>query len=341
MILPYVPVDEVKPPSSNTGAQITAPSENRCIIDWFAFTVTHCEPYRVVDMMGLKRGLFDELERGGMGYKKSLRYGNITIFYDGSENMGCHVEISGQGCRQYESGNHSWIDLIALIQIENAKLTRLDIAIDTVDDSLRLSQINYALRRGRYRSQFTKTRQTTASDMTGDGLKNHSQTRYFGSGTSRVMFRVYDKAAQMGLETPWLRFELQLRDDRANLAADAILNRQDLGHVATGIINQYIAFIKLDDSNKSRCTMLDWWANWLQHTDKLKITTQKAKKLVSEIQDYIKKQYAPTLAMIKKAVGISQFSDFLHDVITDGNRRMTTKHDQIILNSRMATELPF
>ncbi len=292
-------------------------------------------------MMGLKRGLFDELERGGMGYKKSLRYGHITIFYDGAENMGCHIEMSGQGCRQYEAGNHSWIDLIALIQIENSKLTRLDIAIDTVDESLKLGQINYALRHGRYRSQFTKTRQTTASDMTADGLKNHSQTRYFGSGSSRVMFRIYDKSAQMNLDTPWLRFELQLRDERANMAADAILTRQNLGHVAVGIINQYLTFINRDDSNKSRCTPLPWWSAWLQHTEKLKLTTQKAKKLISEVQDYIKKQYAPTLAMIKKAVGFPAFADFMRDVITDGNRRMTTKHDQIILNTRLATELPF
>ena len=332
---------EVKPPSSNTGAQITAPTENRSIIDWFAFTVTHSDPFKVVDMMGLKRGLFDELERGGMGYKKSLRYGHITIFYDGAENMGCHVEMSGQGCRQYEAGSHSWIDLIALIQIESAKLTRLDIAIDTVDGTLKLGSVNYALRHGRYRSQFTKTRQTTASDMTADGLKNHSQTRYFGSGSSRVMFRIYDKAAQMGLETDWIRFEIQLRDERANLAADAILTRQDLGNVATGIINQYLSFINLDDSNKSRCSLLDWWSNWLQHTSKLKLTMQKAKKLISEVQDYIRKQYAPTLAMIKKAVGVSSFSDFMKEVITDGNRRMSTKHDQIILNSRLASALPF
>lgn len=331
------------PPSSNTGAQITAPSENRCIIDWFAFTVSHFDPFKVIDMMGLKRGLFDELERGGMGYKKSLRYGHITIFYDGAENMGCHVEMSGQGCRQYEAGAHSWIDLIALIQIEGAKLTRLDIAIDTVDGTLKLGSINYALRHGKYRSQFTKTRQTTASDMTADGLKNHSQTRYFGSGSSRVMFRVYDKAAQMGLETDWIRFEIQLRDERANLAADAILVREDLGNVATGIINQYLSFINLDDSNKSRCSLLTWWENWLQHTSKLKLTMQKAKKLVSEVQEYIKKQYAPTLAMIKKAVGVSDFSDFLRDVLDDGYKRMTTKHDQIILNSRlaMATDYPF
>ncbi len=331
----------VKPPSRNTGAQITVPAENRCIIDWFAFTVSHLDPFRVVDMLGLKRGLFSELERGGMGYKKRLQFGHITIFYDGSENMGCHVEMSGQGCREYETSSHSWLDLIAIIELDKGKLTRLDIAIDTVDDSLRLTQINYALRSGNIRTLFTKTRTTESSDITADGLKNKARTRYFGSGTSRVMFRVYDKAAQLGLSEKWLRFELQLRDDRATVAAGEILQRKDLGFVAVGIINQYISFIKRDDSNKSRCTLQDWWFNWLHHTEKLKITTVKAQKLISEVQDYIKKQYAPTLAMIKKAVGVADFSDFLKDVLTNGYSRLSTKHDQIIFNSRLCCDLPF
>jgi len=331
----------VKPPSSNTGAQITAPTENQCLIDWFAFTVPHLDPYRVIEMMGFKGGLFTELERGGMGYKKRLQYGHITVFYDGSENMGCHVEMSGQGCREYETSSHSWLDLIAIVELDKGKLTRLDIAIDTVDDSLRLGQINYALRSGNIRTQFTKTRTTESADITAEGLKNKSRTRYFGSGTSRVMFRIYDKAAQLGLESKWLRFELQLRDDRATVAAGEILRRNDLGFVAAGIINQYIAFIKNDDSNKSRCTLQDWWFNWLHHTEKLKITTAKAIKLVSQVQEYIKKQYAPTLAMIKKAVGVSDFSDFLKDVISDGYNRLSQKHENIIQNSRLCCDLPF
>ena len=292
-------------------------------------------------MLGFKSGLFTELERGGMGYKKRLQYGHITIFYDGTENMGCHVEMSGQGCREYENSSHSWRDLIAIIELDKGKLTRLDIAVDTVDDSLRLTQINYALRQGYIRTQFTKTRTTESADITADGLSNKSRTRYFGSGTSRVMFRIYDKAAQLGLDDRWLRFELQLRDDRATVAAGELLRRNDLGFVAAGIINQYIAFIKKDDSNKSRCTLQDWWFNWLHHTEKLKITTAKAIKLISQVQEHVKKQYAPTLAMIKKAVGINDFYDYLKDVLSDGYSRLSQKHENIIQNSRPCCDLPF
>lgn len=334
------------PPSSNTGAQITAPFENRCIIDWFAFTIRKTDPYEIVDMMGFKRGLFTELDRGGMGYKKRLQYGHLTVFFDGPENMGVHVEMSGQGCREFETSNHSWIDLIALIELEKGRLTRLDLAVDTVDGSLSIGRINYALRTGRVRTKFTKTRTTESADISPEGLRNKSRTRYFGSGTSRVMFRIYDKAAQLGIDADWQRFELQLRDDRAQIAALEILRRENLGFIAAGIINQYLAFINNDDSNRSRCTLADWWFNWLHHTEKLKLTTSKAIKTITQVKDFIKKQYAPTLAMIKKSGPYHLFQEFIKEVLDDGYSRMTQKHDRILENSRLCalnlcSDLPF
>lgn len=329
------------PPSSNTGAQITAPTENRCIIDWFAFTLLKHDVYEVVDLMGFKRGLFTELDRGGMGYKKRLQFGHITVYFDGSENMGVHVEMSGQGCREFETGAHSWLDLLALIELEKGKITRLDLAIDTVDGSLSLQEVTKCLIKGNVRSRFAKTRLMESADITPNGLQNKSETRYFGSGSSRVQFRIYDKAAQLLLDTSWLRFELQLRDDRATLAAGEILRRNDLGFVAAGIINQYLAFINSDDSNRSRCSLQDWWFNWLHHTEKLKLTTAKAIKTINQVKDYIKKQYAPTIAMIKKASGVTGFYNFLKEIVEEGFHRMNQKHDNIIQNSRLCCDLPF
>lgn len=330
------------PPTSNTGAQITAPSENRCIIDWFAFTFKNIsDPYEVADLMRLPRGLFTDLERGGMGYKKKIQFNNISIYHDGSDGMGCHVEMSGQGCRDYEAHKQDWRTLISLIELQKGHMTRLDIAIDTVDDSLKLTHINSAIRSGHLRTKFTKYRKNESGTITAHGITGKSRSVYFGSGTSRVQFRIYDKAAQLGLDLKWLRFELQLRDDRADVAAGLIVRRENLGHIAAGVINQYLSFINKDDSNKSRCSLKSWWSSWLSTSEKLKLTTAKAIKVLSEVQDYIKKQYAPTLAMLKKGLGVSTFYDFIKETIDEGFNRMTRKHDDIILCSRLATELPF
>jgi len=332
-----------QPPSSNTGAPITAPAENQYIIDWFAFTLPFEDPWRVVDLLGLRRGLFSELERGGMGYKKRLQFNTLSIYYDGSQNMGVHVEMTGKACRDYEAFTQEWRSLIALIEIEKGHMTRLDIAVDTVDGSLDFKLIEKEYASGNIRTFFRQSGLMTKDVLTSDGPLFAGMTRYFGSGSSRTVFRIYDKAAQMQTTdgVPWLRFELQLRDERASAAASLILNRDDLGKIAAGIINQSLAFINQDDSNKSRCSLCFWWSAWLNTTEKLKLTKIKAIKLISEVQDYLKKQYAPTFAMIKKAVGIAAFSDFMKEVLTDGYTRMSRKHEDIIICSQLSTELPF
>ena len=330
-----------KPPSSNTGAPNTAPLENQVLIDWCGFTLPFDDPWRAVELMGLSRGLFTELERGGMGYKKRLQFNHISVYYDGSDNMGVHVEMTGKGCRDYEAHRQDWRHLFALVKLDKGHLTRLDIAIDTVDGSLTLDQIETAYSAGLFRSFFRQSGLNTKDLLTSDGPVPAGKTRYFGSPTSRTVFRIYDKAAQMGVDGPWIRFELQLRDERAVAAADEIISRGDLGHIATGIINTNLAFINHDDSNKSRCSLMDWWSAWLLHTDKLKLTKVKALKVLSEVQEYMKKQYAPTLAMLKKGLGVSAFYDFMNEIITDGYKRMTRKHDDIITCTRLCTELPF
>ena len=336
-------VSEIKPPSSNTGAPFTAPSQNQSLIDWFGFTMPLTDPWEVVDLLGLPRGLFSELERGGMGYKLKLQFNGIGIYYDGSENMGVHVEMSGKGCRDYEAHKQDWRQLIALIQLGKGHLTRLDIAIDTVDGTINLEQINQHLEKGETRTKFRVFGENKSFHFTQDKPAPKGRTFYFGSGTSRTLFRIYDKAAQMETTdgVPWVRFELQMRDERAQAAADLILNRDDLGKIATGIINENLSFIDRNDTNKTRCTLKPWWQLWLDTTERLKLTKVKAVKLLSEVQEYIKKQYAPTLAMLKKGLGIADFSDFLKECCEDGYRRMTRKHEEIILCSKLYTELPF
>src|SRR3972149_2433040 len=89
------------PPIANREVQITIPLENRSLLDWVSFTLKVNDPREVLGIIGLLPSLFVELDYGFSGYRKSLRFGNICIFYSGREDMGGHVEMSGEGCRQY------------------------------------------------------------------------------------------------------------------------------------------------------------------------------------------------------------------------------------------------
>jgi phage replication initiation protein len=243
---------------------------------------------------------------GFSGYRKSLRYGNISIYYDGRADMGCHVELSGQGCRQYEGhfAENPWQELFQTILTEQGRFTRLDIAIDNIDGQLTLDKLWSAIEDhdtqiktifGEWR-RIQKGSFHKGEQITGD-------TIYLGSAKSQVMFRIYDKAQETNTTGHWIRFEIQLRDKRADEAAKLFAAGTPVGILTTGIINTYFSIINADDANISRCSQQTWWANWLQSNEKIRLATEQAIKLVSDSMAYLKKQYAPSLAMIRTHTG--------------------------------------
>jgi phage replication initiation protein len=331
-----------KPPSSNTGAPHTAPVKNRCIIDWLGFTVPFQNIDDVFDLLGISSDHFSTNGRGGMGYKCAHRYGKITVYSDGTPEMGCHVEMTGTGCREYELDGLDWRELFTRISIKNGHLTRLDIAIDVVDGSLPLQKIESHIKRDALRMFFRAYSIHKSHRYTSDGPVSSGYTRYLGSKTSRTLFRIYDKAVEQKIENvDWVRFEIQLRDERANVAAEHIVRRDDLGAIATAIINHQISFIDLTDSNKSRCPLSPWWSNFLQTTEKLKLTKTKLVRLLDHVREHLIKQYAPTIAMLREGLGGTGFKDFMHNLITAGMERMTIKHYEIIHRSQVYCDVPF
>ncbi len=325
-----------KPPLTNRGALITIPLLNQFLIDWAALTFKLNDPQEVISIIGLKPSLFTELDRGIHGYRKSLRYGSIGIFYDGQSNMGCHVVMSGQGCRQYEGQfeNNPWFDLFTKALSSNANFTRLDLAYDNVDGALDLAMLKDAIINRQIRSRFRNASENI-NFILGREVQNQDDGRtiYFGKRSSRVFMRFYDKAAQMKTFFFWNRAEIELKDKRAQKAASLLVSGLPVGQLFVGVLNEYLAVINLDDSNISRCSNQLWWSSWLQSTEKIRLTTSKAIKTVEEAMEYVKKQYSPTLAMIKEHLGFVPFNDYIREMIKDGEERMTIKHEQMLFLS--------
>ena len=324
------------PPITNREVQITIPQENRSLIDWASFTFKLDDPQEVAHIIGLDPAIFSDLPFGFSGYRKSLKLGNISIYFDGREDMGCHVEMTGQGCRLYEGhfSENPWQQLFQTILAANAKFTRLDLAIDNVDGTLTLKKINNAIQDhdNLIRTQFGEWRRIQKGSFD-KGKQITGDTIYLGSSKSHIQFRIYDKAQESGVEGHWIRFELQLRDKRAHEAAKLFAAGEPVGTLTTGIINNYFSIINNDDSNKSRCSLQPWWAEWLQSTEKIRLTTAQAIRLVSDTMVFIKRQYAPSLAMINKHLGNSPFKSFVQEILVDGKERMSAKHEKILAAS--------
>lgn len=340
-------------PSNNMGSQITdeikIPNENRVLFDWFAFTLKEESPEKVIKMIGLDKLTFTESKGGGMGYKRTTRAGNIVIFFDGSENMGCHVSMTGQGCRQFEQlypSPNRWKMFFILLNKLQANFTRLDIACDNVDGILDLNKLETCIELKQIRSRFRAGHKIENFTLSPNDETPQGKTIYIGSPASRLKFRFYDKAAQLKLQGHWVRAELQCMAERATEAINHILDGVEAGELAVGVLNNNFQPINLDDSNRTRCSVQDWWQEFTVITAKVKLTTAKAQKMISDVMHHVKKQYAPTFAMLKKFMGVVDFHDFVDDLITDGKERMKKQHEMIINCSKQifnqpVTDLPF
>jgi phage replication initiation protein len=362
-----------KPPSNNMGAQFTEPSnskmgclltnkiqkplKNEALIDWFAFTFPKilC-PDDAIKTAGLNCLDFKPCDFGGMGYKKSLRAGNIVVFFDGADNMGVHISMTGQGCRQFEAASrlkNCWELLLLRLHNLNhvtpntVNIKRFDVAIDNVDGALNIDLLEESIRANDVRSIFKGGKLIEKLAFT-DEKKNLGKTIYIGSDTSRIKARFYDKAAQLQLEGHWIRAEIQFMAERAHSATLAYIKRVPLGEIVTRTLNQYFTLIDRNDSNVSRCTVKAWWAEWLGTVQKLKLTTRKADKYVSEVLDYFKRQFSPTVAMFRQFYGAAEFRGIMIDLIENGKERMSKKHLQIMEMSKIfecepdfCTDLPF
>lgn len=339
-------------PFNNMGAQITdeikIPNENRVLIDWFAFTLKEENPQLVLKMIGFDRLTFVESKGGGMGYKRTLRAGNIVVFFDGSENMGCHVSMTGQGCRQFEMlypSPNRWNMLFLLLRKLGANETRIDIAVDNVDGHLNLDTLEKNIADKQIRSRFRSGTKIENFSLSPNDETKQGKTIYIGSPASRLKIRFYDKAAQLKIDGHWTRAEIQCRAERATEAVNHLLDNITAGELAVGVLNNNFQPINIDDSNRTRCSVKNWWMEFIVITAKVKLTTEKAMKTIDQVVHHVRQQYAPTFAMLKKFMGVTCFHEFVHDLVDNGKERMKKQHDMIIACSSFKTEplidLPF
>jgi phage replication initiation protein len=164
----------------------------------------------------------------------------------------------------------------------------------------------------------------------GDGSSS-GQTWYFGSRQSNTMARFYDKAAEQGLDTPWLRVELELKNHHASQAMEWISRGMDLGELAAGYLRSYLNFVEKSDSdtNKARWEVAAWWEDWLGEVEKLRfVAVERTIKTIEQAKAWVKKQVGPTIATIWQSFGgdAQELAQFCLKVAFDGAPRMKERH---------------
>ena len=242
-------------------AQISGsiPYENLILFDWLTLT-SHCDsPETIMQLLGLQHVSWQKMDKGRNGYRQRYFFENISILFDGAENMGVCVDMSGTGCRAFESYSKiSWHELMQILYFESGdyNVTRLDMAFDDHIGILDIDQLRDDTDDHLYVSRSRTWKVEYGSQGT---------TIYHGSPKSNMYIRIYDKAAERDLQNVhWIRVEMQMRDEIATGFIDGLMIHPT-GEQFRGVLHNYLRYV-VDpgtDENMSRWPMAEYWSKLL------------------------------------------------------------------------------
>lgn len=317
------------------------------IIDWLEFTVMDTTLKDVIDrILNLSFSEFSPLEKGRFGYQDQLKWknGHVYVMFTAIGNeidedirvkkeIGIHVMITGQGCKQYSLNNSLETLLRLLTEQDKVNFSRVDLAIDDYQSNIiNYDKIHKSAIKGHFTSRWSKWDEVNSrQSSTGEFL---GRTMYFGSQNSDLFCRIYDKSLERkansdeieNIPNKWTRLELVYRKDRAKKLVEYVIkDEKALGHVLRGTLRRYLRFlIPSTDRNKSRWATAKWWDTLLANVEELQLTIKKEKKSIEDMAAWVDKQISPTIAAIMKA----QEGDmgWLRKIIVKGSSRLTQKH---------------
>lgn len=330
------------PPASNRGVQNTSEHLLRACLDWVQVTfTTFYSVQQIYTVLGMEETDFYDFQGGIYGYKSHKKCGHISVLYDGAAGMGVHVQMTGQGCREYETyGKKTWHEFIRSCFEHGGNFTRLDGAIDDIcyGDVKPYFTINTLYRKvkdGCAESRFKRGKRVESFSVN-DG-RGMGETLYFGREQSDIQVRFYEKdfeRIEAGKEleeglTAWNRTELQCRRERAQALALYILNNNNLGEVLAGILKNYLNFLVKNpkESNRSRWKTSQWWLDFLGDVEPLKLTMVAPDKTIEKARQWAKKQVAPTLGMLFYSTGADM--GYIVDLLNEGMERMTDEQRKL------------
>lgn len=262
--------------------------------------------------MGLSSCPWQEI-KGAHGYRDRKYFSSISVHYNGREDMGVWVEMSGQGCRAFESISQlGWPGLFSFISESGLKITRLDVAFDDHTGILHMRDIIEDTQDGNFVSR---------SDYWETVLSSKGSTVQVGSPQSKVLVRIYDKARERHCEegTHWNRVELQLRDDRAIQFTRLQL---PIGEAFSGVLLNYLRYVIPDgeDSNRWRWPMRPYWLDMLEVLTPISIYTAPGLEYnVDRCREYVVNQAGNAIDCLIRIYGLNEFRTMIDNRSTSTN----------------------
>ena len=316
--------------------------ENAILYDWFTVTFKDVDKETIIHLLGMDSCSWQASEKGSrMKYANRLEFDGISVHwtpeFDYHHTAGICLEMSGQGCRDYETfGSGDWQALFEFVGLAGGHVTRLDISYDDFQGLLDIKVMAHFARNFWYTSRSQKIRimeeaEEANSDHVGISVCH-------GAKSSDIYIRCYDKRAEKhAWDIPhWVRFEVQLRNDNCQGFLDA---PGFLGNKFRSVVANYVNYRCPNpdcSSNNRTWTVAPWWNRFLAGAEALSVNQ---KKDIEYNKDRLDAHiYGRNHNSIKSAILLDGLPKFLQEVFARSGA-LPPKYQKVLESSRNCDEI--
>ncbi|MBP1559725.1 MAG: replication initiation factor domain-containing protein [Oscillospiraceae bacterium] len=304
--------------------------ENLILFDWLSFTSPVHSVESIIDFLGLSSLTWTQC-RGHRTYQDCYKFGEINICYNSSQNEGVWVEMSGQGCREFEEYStrtfqEIFCDIVNSVDSKYYHISRIDLAYDIFDK--KILDI-HKLKKETENLNFVSTFKDPVIEY---GVRSKSCTIYYGSRASDIYMRCYDKKVERDREDIeyWARWEIVLKNNNAKEFLTEWFTGFPIGDLFCKLINHYLRYIVPDSNqtNISRLKTARWWERFVNCIGEIRIYTPKPTAYnIYRCEDYVYRQAGNAVAALIDVRGVDRF---LRDLVL--NKSPTNSKYQQIRN---------
>lgn len=214
----------------------------------------------------------------------------------------CHLEMKGEGCRDFERRNpdKTWLNLILNMVCLNAKFKRIDIAIDDFEGKyVTMKWLLDKIEKEQYTSIFR-------NEPMPIGTLKSGLTIQFGTHDSNNMLVIYDKKIEQQRRKKlcdkeyWVRYEMRFRNQVASGVITKLITTYDDETISIyGMNLKQCAYELLyglldikeenncSDKNQHKVETDPLWSTFLNHVSKSKIPRVEGPK-IKGFESYLK-----------------------------------------------------
>lgn len=222
----------------------------------------------IYELLGLNPNLFVPV-KGRLSYFKGRYFNNITVLYDGTEEMGVCFVITGKGVNYLYSLDFDFKALFMKINSFKSNISRLDVSLDLFNNEIDYTELHRCIKEHQYVTRWRGEFQVI-TEYNNHFLNCPGYTFNFGSRYSECMLRIYNKAYEQGLfDEYWCRMELELKRTTAIAFIDTWLDEPTNNTLFSSfgfLVNDFIRFVERregtsDWTRTQTLPILDWWQN--------------------------------------------------------------------------------